>query len=139
MAKAKLGGPLRIDWTALVRAARDARKRAWAPYSHFPVGAAIVGESGRIYVGCNVENSSYGLTVCAERNAIGAAVVAGEKRIVAVAIAAGARPCPPCGMCRQVLAEFGGPQTPVALLGGRRRWVHQLGELLPHAFDRSYL
>jgi cytidine deaminase len=139
MAKAKSRGPAKIDWSALVRAARQARKRAYARYSKFPVGAALLGESGRIYLGCNVENSSYGLTVCAERNAIGQAVVAGEKRIVAAAIVAGARPCPPCGMCRQVLAEFADGETPVALVGGARRWIHRLGDLLPHAFDPSFL
>ena len=140
MAKRAEKQPLvKIDWTALVKAAKDSRKRAYAPYSKFPVGAAILGASGRIYAGCNVENSSYGLTVCAERNAIGLAVLEGEKRILAVAVAAGAKPCPPCGACRQVLAEFGGAEVPVALVGGASRMVHQLGDLLPFAFDKSFL
>jgi cytidine deaminase len=131
--------PVKIDWSALVNAAKDARKRAYAPYSKFPVGAAILGASGRIYIGCNVENSSYGLTICAERNAMGRAIVEGEKQILAIAIAAGAKPCPPCGACRQVLAEFGGPEVPVALVAGRSRTVHQLGDLLPYTFDKTFL
>lgn len=129
----------KIDWKALAAAAREVQSRAYAPYSKFPVGAAVLGESGRIYTGCNVENASYGLTVCAERNAIGAAVAAGETRIAAVAISVPKKPCPPCGVCRQVLAEFGDPDVPVALIGGRRRAIHLLGNLLPYAFDPSYL
>lgn len=129
----------KIDWKALASAAREVQGRAYAPYSKFPVGAAVLTESGAIFTGCNVENASYGLTVCAERNAVGAAVAAGETRIVAVAISVPDKPCPPCGVCRQVLAEFGSPDVPVALLGGRSRAVHLLGNLLPHAFDPSYL
>jgi len=130
----------KIPWGELVNAAKAARRKAYAPYSNFPVGAAVLGASGRVYTGCNVENSSYGLTVCAERNAVGAAVVAGEKRLLAVAIIAGEKPCPPCGMCRQVLAEFGGPDMPVALIGtGKQRTIHHLGDLLPFAFDKSFL
>jgi cytidine deaminase len=131
--------PPRIDWPELLRLAREVREHAYAPYSKFKVGAAVLGASGRVYVGCNVENSSYGLTICAERNAIGNAVANGEERIVACAIAAGKRPCPPCGMCRQVLAEFGGPDMPVAMTGGRERVVHTVAELLPHAFDPTFL
>lgn len=140
MAKRPASGLVKkIDWPALVEAATQVREQAYAPYSKFQVGAALLGVSGRIYLGCNVENSSYGLTVCAERNAIGQAVAAGERNFLAVAIAGGARPCPPCGMCRQVLAEFAAPDFPVALVGERRRTVHQLGDLLPHAFDRGFL
>jgi len=131
--------PPKIDWTELLRLAREVRERAYAPYSKFKVGAAVLGGSGTIYVGCNVENSSYGLTVCAERNAVAHAVACGEERIVACAIAAGRQPCPPCGMCRQVLAEFGGPAMPVAMIGGRERTIHTIAELLPHAFDKSFL
>jgi len=129
----------RVDWAALLRQARAARSNAYAPYSKFAVGAAVLGGSGRIYAGCNVENSSYGLTICAERNAVGAAIAAGEKRVLACAIAAGGKPCPPCGMCRQVLAEHGDPAMPVVLVGGRERTIHALGELLPHAFDKTFL
>jgi cytidine deaminase len=131
--------PSKVDWAALLRAARTARGRAYAPYSDFRVGAAVLGGSGEIYSGCNVENSSYGLTICAERNAIAHAVASGEKAILACAIAAGGKPCPPCGMCRQVLAEFGDASMPVVLVGDRHRAIHALADLLPHAFDKSFL
>jgi cytidine deaminase len=123
---------------ALIAAARRARSRAHAPYSRFTVGAAVLDERGRIHAGCNVENTSYGLTVCAERNAVAAAVVAGARRIVAVAVVTGADPAaPPCGACRQVLAEFGDEDLPVLLAPPRaalpiERW--RLGALLPRAF-----
>lgn len=90
----------------LFNAARAAQANAWAPYSQFRVGAAVLAEDGRVFVGCNVENASYGLTVCAERNAIAAAVVAGS-RPIAVAIVGPQAGLPPCGACRQVLSEFG--------------------------------
>lgn len=128
-----------IDWNALFAAAEQARQRAHAPYSNFQVGAALLLADGSVARGCNVENASYGLTVCAERNAIGAATLQGQKP-VAVAIVVDSRdPTPPCGMCRQVLAEFGDPSLPVAsrtLKGVEAHWT--LGELLPHAFTRSF-
>lgn len=128
-----------IDWNALFAAAEQARQRAHAPYSKFQVGAALLLADGSVAAGCNVENASYGLTVCAERNAIGAATLKGQKP-VAVAIVVDSRdPTPPCGMCRQVLAEFGDAALPVAsrtLKGQEARWT--LGELLPHAFTRSF-
>lgn len=126
---------------ALVAAALDARERAYAPYSRFKVGAALLTARGEIVTGCNVENVSYGLTVCAERTAVFAARAAGrigpagEPAIVAVAVVAeGARPPSPCGACRQVLHEFG-PDCLVigANLAGLRR-VMSLAELLPAAF-----
>jgi cytidine deaminase len=131
--------PAKIDWSALIRAAREVRSRAYAPYSEFRVGAAVLGASGRIFSGCNVENSSYGLTLCAERNAVGQAVANGERRILAAVIAGGSQPCPPCGMCRQVFAEFAGADLPIAVMAGRSRVLHQLGDLLPHAFDKKCL
>jgi cytidine deaminase len=135
----KAGLPAKIDWASLLEAAQAARARAYAPYSNFPVGAAVLGESGRIWAGCNVENSSFGLSVCAERNAVARAVLEGEARILAVVVAGGRKPVPPCGACRQVLAEFAGPDAPVALIGAGGRTVHPLGALLAHAFSSRFL
>lgn len=130
-----------IPWERLFEAALAAQKRAHAPYSHFPVGAAVLTEDGRIEAGCNVENSSYGLSVCAERNAIGRAVGEGASRIRAVAVVANSeKACPPCGMCRQVIAEFASPDAPVrsrAPSGDEARYT--LKELLPHAFTHDFL
>jgi cytidine deaminase len=128
------------DEAALVAAARSARRKAYAPYSRFRVGAAVRA-GGAVHGGCNVENASYGLTVCAERNAVGAAALAGARRIEAVAVASGTSPpTPPCGACLQVLAELGGPDTPVLLAGPRGAPVRTtLGELLPRAFGKRYL
>jgi cytidine deaminase len=117
---------------ALVMAARAVRRRAHAPYSRFAVGAALVDEKGRVHVGCNVENASYGLTVCAERNAVAAAVAAGARAVRAVAVVTPTKPPgTPCGACRQVLAEFAGPDTPVVV---DRAGTFTLAELLPMAF-----
>ena len=118
----------------LVAAARAARKNAYAPYSRFPVGAAALA-AGRIFMGVNVENASYPLSVCAERNAVAAAVSAGEWQIDAVAVVAGDRDvAPPCGGCRQVLNEFGPEMLVVAEspAGIRRTW--RLAKLVPDAF-----
>lgn len=101
-------------------------------YSNFEVGAAVLGADGRIFVGCNVENLSYGLTMCAERVAIGTAVAAGVREFVGVAVVADtAVPISPCGACRQVLAEFGVPE--VVLANRDRRLCFKLEELLPRA------
>ena len=128
------------DNQTLVDAASKARDRAYAPYSGFQVGAALRGESGRIYTGCNVENISYGLSSCAERNAIFGAVVEGERGFTAVAVVTGAQtPTPPCGACRQVLVEFasgGDMDVLMATLDGAERRM-RLTELLPESF-RSF-
>jgi cytidine deaminase len=116
-----------------------AREKAYAPYSRFAVGAAVRGASGRIYSGCNIENASYGLTICAERVAIFKAVSEGEKRLAALAVAADtAAPASPCGACRQVMAEFGINTVVMCNTKGERLTV-TLAELLPHAFDKADL
>ena len=118
----------------LIEAARQAQGHAYAPYSSFPVGAAVLAADGRVFLGCNVENSSFGLTVCAERNAVAAALVAGAKP-TAVAVVANGEAVAPCGACRQVLAEFE-PAMPVVLASatGGNRQVTSLDALLPGAF-----
>ncbi|WP_166838381.1 cytidine deaminase [Rheinheimera pleomorphica] len=130
-----------INWAALQSAAQQAAAQAYAPYSKFPVGVAVLADSGKIYSGCNVENASYGGTVCAERNAIAAAVVAGERQFTALLVyTPQAMLTPPCGICRQVIAEFFNPDAPVAScnhLQQQQQWT--LGELLPAAFTPTYL
>ena len=122
-------------------AAETVMRRAHAPYSGFRVGAALRGAGGAIHVGANVENASYSQTQCAEASAIGTMIAAGEKRITAVAIVAEqVEQCPPCGGCRQRLAEFAGPETPVYLgRPGSEPLVRTLGELLPLAFEPGAL
>ena len=118
----------------LLRAARAVRRRAHAPYSKYQVGAAVLDERGRIHAGCNVENASYGLTVCAERNAVAVAVAAGARRIRAVAVCTPTA-ASPCGACRQVLAELGDPGTDVILAGPAGAPKRStLGALLPLGF-----
>ena len=123
----------------LVAAAVSVRQRAHAPYSHFAVGAAVLDGGGRTHAGCNVENASYGLAVCAERNAVGAAVAAGAGKIVAVAVVTDVSPpASPCGACRQVLAEFGRYPVILANLQGERI-VTSVADLLPNAFTSEAL
>jgi cytidine deaminase len=117
-----------------VAVAKDAMERAYAPYSGFRVGAAIVAD-GRIFTGQNIENASYPISVCAERNAIAAMVDAGQRRIDAVAVVTAAdRPTPPCGGCRQALWEFGPEATVIAETTGGQRREWALKDLLPDAF-----
>jgi cytidine deaminase len=124
--------------TDLLSAAAAARRNAHAPYSKYEVGAALLTDHGSVFTGCNVENASYGLTMCAERVAIGAAVAAGETSFKAIAIVADEGPAPfPCGACRQVLAEFCTPDLPVYIAGAGYTDGYEtttLGELFPHAF-----
>ncbi len=123
----------------LVAAARAAQGRAYAPYSNFRVGCALEGEDGSVFVGCNVENASYGLTICAERAAICAAVSAGVRRFRRVVVVSDADPpASPCGACRQVLAEFGTTLRVDGVgLSGTVSWT--VGELLPAAFGKKQL
>ena len=123
----------------LVTAARAAQARAYAPYSNFRVGAAIESESGEVYVGCNVENASYGLTICAERAAVCAAVAAGARRFRrAVVVSDADPPAAPCGACRQVLSEFG-RDFRIDAVGPRGTASWTMAELLPAAFGREQL
>ncbi len=129
------------QWDRLLGAARSARAHAYAPYSGYRVGAAILVASGRMHAGANVENASYGATICAERSAISAMVAAGDGSPVACAVVtAGPKPGTPCGICRQVLAEFG-PAMPVLLAAEDdtrsellAKRVVRLSALLPQAF-----
>jgi cytidine deaminase len=125
----------------LMQAARAAREHAYAPYSGFRVGAALLDEAGAVHAACNVENAAYPQSQCAEASAIGVMVATGARRIVAVAVAAeGAEPVTPCGGCRQRLREFAPDATPVLVTdpsGLRLRTT--LGELLPHAFGPAHL
>lgn len=124
----------------LVKAATEVRERAYAPYSNFKVGAAVRTKDGKIYTGCNVESASYGLTVCAERVAIWKAVSEGEKEFEQVAVVADTEELtPPCGVCRQIIWEFGG-DIPItfANLKGDTETV-KMSELLPRAFDTKFL
>lgn len=125
----------------LLQAARDVRRRAWAPYSGFHVGAALLDEHGRIHAGCNVENAAYPQSQCAEATAIGALVVAGGRRIVAAAVVGVApQPVSPCGGCRQRLREFAADTVPIWLADEQRLRVrHTLGELLPASFGPDHL
>lgn len=124
----------------LKRLALQARDKAYAPYSKFRVGAALRCSDGSVVSGCNVENASYGLCVCAERTAICAAVAQGQKQFSAIAIAtASSPPSPPCGMCRQVLSEFC-DDLPITLINPAGEERHTtLRQLLPSGFDHELL
>ncbi|MCH3951726.1 MAG: cytidine deaminase [Acidaminococcus sp.] len=119
----------------LFEAAVKAREHSYSPYSHFAVGAAVRAKDGRIFTGCNIENSSYGLTVCAERNAIFAAVKEGVREFTCLCVTADTpQPVSPCGACRQVMAEFRIPEISLTNLKGEEKKV-TLEALLPYAFD----
>ncbi len=124
----------------LIKAANEARERAFAPYSNFKVGAALETAEGEIFIGCNIESASYGLTVCAERVAIWKAVSEGEKDFTSIAVVVDTEELtPPCGVCRQIIWEFCG-DVPVILanLKGKSE-ILQMSELLPRAFDTKFL
>jgi cytidine deaminase len=125
-----------MDYKSLLADAREARDQAYAPYSRFAVGAALRAKSGRVFTACNVENLSFGLTSCAERNAVFAAIAAGEREFDAIAIVADSRqPVTPCGACRQVLAEFA-PTLAICCsnLEGET-FESDLGQLLPRSSE----
>jgi cytidine deaminase len=124
----------------LVEAALAARLNAVAPYSNFKVGAALLTEDGSIYTGCNIENATYGLTVCAERVALWKALSEGARRFRRIAVASeSARPATPCGSCRQLLWEYAGDIEIILVNPQGRRETHQLQALFPEAFDASFL
>ena len=126
-----------ISYNILMEHAKKASKNAYAPYSNFKVGACVLTEDDNIYTGCNFENSSYGLTICAERNAIGSAIVAGAKKIVAVAIYSPNRDnCFPCGACRQVIYEFRSDSgTDVITEADGNLICQKIERLLPEGFS----
>ncbi len=134
-----------MDKRQLVEAALAARGNAYAPYSHFQVGAALLAEDGTVYTGCNVENASYGAAICAERTALVKAVSQGARRFTALAVVGGregqaVEETPPCGICRQVMAEFCGPSFRIFLASSPDQIVeYTLGQLLPEAFSGEAL
>lgn len=128
-----------VDRDKLIKAACAARENAYCPYSGFAVGAALLAASGRIYAGANCESASYGAAICAERAALTTAVTAGERRFAALAVAAGDTPTPPCGICRQLLAEFGDMWVICADAEGGNIREYALSALLPEAFTGALL
>lgn len=125
-----------VDWEALRAAAAEAMRRAYAPYSSYPVGAAALVDDGRIVAGCNVENASYGLSLCAECGLVSALQLTGGGRLVAFTCVDGdERVLMPCGRCRQLLYEHGGPNLLVELAAG----VRPMSEILPDAFGPENL
>jgi len=125
-----------IDWDALREAARDVMHKAYVPYSHFPVGAAALVDDGSVVVGCNVENASYGVTLCAECSLVSALVVQGGGRLVAFTCVDGhGNVLMPCGRCRQLLFEHGGPRLLVETVSG----IRPMTEVLPDAFGPADL
>lgn len=130
-----------MDKEQVVQAAIEARSRAYAPYSNYSVGAAVLATSGRIYQGCNIENASYGLTICAERVALSSAVAAGEKAFELLVVAGGAeKPGMPCGACRQFIVEWTTPDFPVIVVSASGQRIElSIAELMPYAFDPTSL
>ena len=133
------------DHGTLTAAAIEAREKSYSPYSGFATGAALLCENGKIYTGTNVESASYGVTVCAERVALFKAVADGERSFRSIAVVGGRAGekisgyCPPCGACRQALAEFCSDDMKIILTDGKEEKVISLGELLPLRFDKDNL
>jgi cytidine deaminase len=127
-----------MGYEGLIAKAMEAREKAHAPYSHFTVGAALLAKSGRIYTGCNVENASFGLSICAERAAVFKAVSEGERDFEAIAVVTD-KGVTPCGACRQVLMEFGDDIQVIVANGAGEHRVFGLQELLPEAFTPEHL
>lgn len=128
----------------LMIAANEARKFAYTPYSHFKVGAALLTKSGKLYTGCNIENSSYTPTVCAERTAVFKAVSEGESNFAVIAVVGGKEEnplefCSPCGVCRQVLAEFCGEDFRILLGNPEKFQSYTVDEILPFSFTKKDL
>lgn len=127
-----------MEYSELLNYAKDASENAYAPYSNFKVGACVLSDDGRLYKGCNFENSSYGLAICAERNAIGSAIADGVRKISAVAIySPNQENCLPCGACRQVMAEFRPENSDIDIIttdNGELK-VYKLEYLLPESFN----
>ena len=134
-----------MDKNVLIQAAMDVRKHAYAPYSHFAVGAALETDAGQIYLGCNVENASYSATCCAERGAFQVAIANGEHAFKRIAIVGGAvdskiqSVCMPCGICRQVMREFCDDTFEILVTDGETVSSYTLEELLPGAFSKNDL
>ena len=132
------------DYKYLAELAQEARKKSYSPYSHFCVGAALLCKNGKIYTGCNIENAAYTPTNCAERTAIFKAVSEGEREFEAMAIVGGKAEekggfCAPCGVCRQVIAEFCGDDFKIILGNEEEFGVHTLGSQLPFSFTKKDL
>ncbi len=124
-----------VSYEELIEKAKEASLNAYAPYSNFKVGACVLTDKGNIYQGCNFENASYGLSICAERNAIGTAVANGETKIKAIAIySPNMYNCTPCGACRQVISEFKTDETVVITVAGNEIITNSIEELLPGGF-----
>ena len=126
----------KIKMEELLETARSARKNAYSPYSHFSVGAALLTADGRVYKGCNVENSAFTPTCCAERVAFFSAIADGAREFSAIAVVGNTAPCMPCGVCRQVMSEFCHDEFKIIFEGADGKTdLISLGELLPHSFE----
>lgn len=125
-----------MDYNVLLKKAQEVSENAYAKYSNFSVGACVLASSGKTYVGCNIENASYGLTICAERNAIANAVANGEKSILAIAIySPNTQNCAPCGACRQVIFEFqDDKEVEIVTQNDEGYKIYKINELLPEGF-----